>query len=363
MADSMILVTGFPGFIAGRLIKELVAHQPKSQFVLLVQPHMQDMANRRVRDIRAACPEFKGTFSVVLGDIREPNMGMGPDDRARFNKGITHVWHLAAVYELSVALTIAYDVNVVGTSRVLDYCETLPNLKRLLYISSCYVAGNRTGAVFEHELDLGQEFKNHYETTKFWAEKLVQERWEHVPTTIFRPAIVVGDSRTGETIKGDGPYFMFNLLMRLPPWLPMVNIGDSDAPVNLVPVDFLVSAMATISQGGKECEKRVYQLADPCPKTAGQVMDLAVEALDRAPIAGKMPLALANLAMNFRHVERLVQIPKEAMVYFNHPVTFDTQNTVDSLNATEIQCPDLALYLPILIEYARANPSIFHNFL
>ena len=103
-------------------------------------------------------------------------------------------------------------MNVEGTGNVLELCEGCSELERLNYVSTAYVAGERTGVVYEHELALGQGFKNHYESTKFQAEVWVREALDRVPTTIYRPAIVVGDSKTGETQKFDGPYYMLRTI-------------------------------------------------------------------------------------------------------------------------------------------------------
>src|SRR5688500_7879259 len=147
-------------------------------------------------------------IEVLPGDIGEPRLGLSDDEHQRLAGEVTLVFHLAAIYDLAVPLEIAQRVNVDGTGNVLDFCAAAKNLERLLYVSTAYVAGKRTGVVYEHELVMGQEFKNHYESTKFQAEVWVREMLDRVPTTIVRPGIVVGDSKTGETQKFDGPYFI-----------------------------------------------------------------------------------------------------------------------------------------------------------
>ena len=87
---------------------------------------------------------------------------------------------------------------------MLEFCARCRQLDRLNYVSTAYVAGKRTGTVYEHELILGQQHKNHYESTKFQAEVWVRETMDKVPTTVYRPAIVVGDSQTGETASSTG---------------------------------------------------------------------------------------------------------------------------------------------------------------
>jgi len=231
-------------------------------------------------------------------------------------------------------------------------------LERLLCVSTCYVSGDRTGRVLESELDKGQDFKNHYEATKFWAECEVQRRWDRIPTVIFRPAIVVGDSRTGETVKGDGPYYLIQLLLRLPRWVPMVYIGASDARINLVPVDFVVDAMAAIAQR-EDAAGHVFQLADPEPMAARELIDLVLKRMRRAPAWLTVPRPLFDGLLEVPGVRWFLEIPDEAFDYFNHRVEYDCSNTLRFLEGTGISCPHVSTYVDKLIAYAREHPEIF----
>lgn len=359
MKNPGVMITGFPGFIGGRLMKDLLGQQAEPlHYYFVVLPAFAQRAKEQCGELEREFTDFQGQWTVLEGDIRCRDLGISAEQLKPIRKKIIRLWHLAAVYDLGVPLPFAYGVNVDGTQHVLDFCETLPNFERLLYISTCYIAGMRHGMCYENELDCGQDFKNHYESTKFWAEKLVQHRWDKIPTVIFRPAIVVGDSKTGETIKGDGPYVMFQLLMRLPKWLPMVHVGPSEATVNVVPVDFLTEAMVEIS-GHENALGRVFQLADPMPMRANELMGLIVENLDRAPIIGTVPPALMEGLLTIKPIEKLMGIQKQAVGYFNHSVSYDVRNTMDALHETPVKCPPLASYLPTLIEYSRRHPSIF----
>src|SRR5205085_10688824 len=127
---------------------------------------------------------------------------------------------------------VAQHVNVDGTGNVLGLCAGCEKLGLFNYVSTAYVAGDRSGVVYEHELALGQGFKNHYESTKFQAELWVRQELDRVPTTIYRPAIVVGDSRTGETSKFDGPYYMLRTFARMNSG-PIPQFGRSEAPFHV----------------------------------------------------------------------------------------------------------------------------------
>src|SRR3954464_2680349 len=237
MADRTIVFTGFPGFIGARLIGRLLADDPAATVVALVEPRMVDKARPAAAKIDA------DRIEVQPGDITDPKLGLGDAGYKALAERTTSVHHLAAIYDLHVAAALAERVNVMGTQHIVDFCRAAPNLERHNYVSTAYVAGWRSGRVLESELAAGQSFKNHYESTKFAAEVAVRNTMDEIPTTIYRPAIVVGDSRTGETQKFDGPYYSLRTISR-PRGRPLPQIGRGDAPFNVVPVDFVVDAIA-----------------------------------------------------------------------------------------------------------------------
>lgn len=359
MEANGVFVTGFPGFIAGRLVSEILRRQEQPRhYYFLILPNFRFHAQKQCEELAKEHPQFADQWTLVEGDIRQPDLGMEAEILGELRKSVADVWHLAAIYDLAVPVHTAYAVNVEGTLHVLDFCESLENLHRHYYISTCFVAGDRNGKVTEGDLDCGQGFKNHYESTKFWAEKLVQHRWDRIPTTIFRPAIVVGDSRTGETIKGDGPYFMFQLLFKLPRWLPFAHVGPGEATLNVVPVDFLVSAMAQLAVTDGT-EGKVFQLADPKPYRVHDMLNMTIKTLNRAPAVGTVSDSWVVKLLEVPQISKTVGIPAQSLSYFNHPVDFDVTNTVEFLEKSDVSCPDFKDYLPTLISYAKAHPGIF----
>src|SRR4051812_3721699 len=235
--------TGFPGFIGKRLIRKLLSDDPDLRVVALVEENMVDRARASAADLQC-----EDRVEILQGDIGERDLGIPVTDYERLQRETTVAYHLAAIYNLAVPLKVALRVNVDGTGNVLDLCAGCEQLERLNYVSTAYVAGDRTGHVYEHELVMGQGFKNHYESTKFQAEAWVRDRMDEIPTTIYRPAIVVGDSRTGETQKFDGPYYMLRTIaLSAQRHTPIAQFGASGAPFNVVPVDFVVDALTAMS--------------------------------------------------------------------------------------------------------------------
>jgi thioester reductase-like protein len=344
------LVTGFPGFIGRRLVAALLERDTEVKVVALVEPRMQEVA----RPVAAAIDE--GRIELIAGDITDRRLGLDAADHERLTAEVRRVFHLAAIYDLAVPLETAQRVNVDGTGNVLDFCRAASGLERLAYVSTAYVAGRRTGVVYEHELIMGQEFKNHYESTKFQAEVWVRELLDEVPTTILRPAIVVGDSRTGETEKFDGPYYILRALSRAQRLgRAMPQFGRAGAKFNVVPVDYVVAAMVAAA-GDPAAIGHTLHLVDPDPMTASELVDLLSRLYTGQPPKGRVPAGLVERSLRLRWVREMFEgIPAESIAYLNHPVVYDARRTVDLLAGHGLVPPRFPDYAEAMVEFFRAN--------
>lgn len=347
------MITGFPGFIGKRLVRRLATDIPKASFDLLVEPRMAGPA-------RAALAAFddRKRFRVLLGDITDRKLGLEAGEIAKLAGGTTHVYHLAAVYDLAVASDLADRVNVDGTANVVDLCRRCDKLEHFHYASTAFVAGDRTGTVYEHELQMGQGFKNHYERTKFQAEVVVRAALDEVPTTIHRPAIVVGDSQTGETQKFDGPYYVLKIIAKLDRTrLPLVRLGTGRAPFNVVPVDFIVEALATLVSD-KAAVGETLHLTDPDPLTASEMYELLCATYAGRQPRGRIPGALTNQGMRLDAIRKQFGgAPREGLQYLDHVVRFDTRRAEALLDAHGIRCPGFHEYVEPMVDFFRAHEN------
>ena len=351
MASDQLLVTGFPGFIGSRLVASLIEGRPHARVIALVESSMADRARETARRIDSE------RIEVLTGDITDPRLGLADDDYERLAGAVTAVFHLAAIYNLAVPFDVAQRINVEGTANVLDLCSRAEHLERLNYVSTAFVAGLRDGVVYEHELSLGQSFKNHYESTKFQAELWVRHAMERIPTTIYRPAIVVGDSRTGETAKFDGPYFLLRMLSRLGSrGMPLARLG-SKAPFNVVPVDLVVDGIAAVSSDPESVGETLH-LVDPEPLSSRELFDaLAEEYAGRRPRLA-LPPAAADATLRFGPARRALDgIPRESLVYLTHAVDFDARRAGALLDRHGLRCPRLREYLPTLVAFFREHEN------
>jgi nucleoside-diphosphate-sugar epimerase len=346
-------LTGFPGFLATYLVRALNQRDRGSRFRLLVHSSQAEAAQQTVKRLVHEGMGPQERFELIPGDITQELLGLDSVTYYRMQLEVTHLFHLAAVYDLAVPAETAYQVNITGTRKVNRFVRDLRNLKRYVYFSTAYVSGRRMGRILESELDQGQNFKNHYESTKFEAERLVQALMSSVPTTIIRPAVTVGHSTTGETAKFDGMYFIMRFLDRFRR-LPIPNIGKGQSPFNIVPVDYVVKAAAHFAFI-HSAVNRVYHLTDPSPHTAREVYTMICERLLSKRPFFTIPSYFVSAALSLAWFRRWIGVEKETLEYFHSPAYYDTAHAQKDLRGTGIRCPDLKDYIGNCVEYYQKH--------
>jgi nucleoside-diphosphate-sugar epimerase len=357
---STFFLTGYPGFLAGNLVKQLVRdyHETIDHVYLLALPELHGQAKEEITNYARKQGVNADLFTVISGDITKPDLAIRAEVNDVLQENVTHVFHLAAVYDLAVPKDIAYQVNVIGTREVNNWVQTLDQLERYIYFSTAYVSGRREGRIYEHELREGQTFRNHYEHTKYEAELLVDDLKKSIPTTIIRSGVVKGDSKTGETIKFDGLYFMLNYLDRVRTFGVIPYFGDGEPEGNFVPSDYILQAssylgFAPVGKG------KTYHLTDPKPYKMKELLKMLSEHyLGRAP-KGKVPVSLVKTTLGAKPIRKWFHVEKEALDYFLVHSSYDCTQAVTDLQGSGISCPDLKDTLPSMIAFYRKYKDDF----
>ena len=350
-----LFVTGFPGFIADRLLERLARYP--CRFILLVQPSFIARAREEIARIAQLAGRPVDDFQIFEGDITRAELGLTPANAARALAETTRVFHLAAVYDLAVARDLALRVNVAGTTHVLQFARLMPSLRHFHYVSTCYVAGKREGVILETELSHEAGYRNFYEESKYLAEMEVDKLKHELPVTIHRPAVVCGDSQTGATVKYDGVYYLIHYLLSWPNVLSLINIGNHEVSLNLVPVDFVVDAMAALAFDGRAIGKTV-QLADPSPLTTNQLFNAITRSINGKRSRITAPATWVRFFLMLPPSPRITGLPHHAVPYFFVKQLYDTSQAQELLAPHGIHCPPFESYVDTIVDFARRNPVL-----
>ncbi len=353
--NETIFITGFPGFIASRLVHELA--RTDARLLLLVQPSFLDRARAEIQDIARETSRSPNKFELLTGDITAPQLGLDQRDLDKARSETTILFHLAAMYDLAVAREPAIVVNVGGTRKVNEFARSLKSLRHYHYISTCYVAGKRRGVILEAELRHDAGFRNYYEESKYLAELEVDALKTELPVTIHRPSVVCGDSQTGETMKYDGIYYLIRYLLKWPALLSALNIGNREVSLNLVPVDYVVSAMAALATDVRAVGKTI-QIADPNPFTTQQLFDTIARSINGKQSRLTIPLRLVEWSLMRQMMPRLSGLPHSAVPYFFLKQTYDTAEATRLLEPHGIRCPSFDTYAQTITEFAATHPVL-----
>jgi thioester reductase-like protein len=347
--SDVVFVTGYPGSIARRLLRAMVEarRERPPRVVALSLPSQGDSA-------RAELEALGVEHDLLEGDVTAMHLGLSGAEFKRLAGEVTEIWHLAALYDLSADPKLIRAVNVEGTRTLLDLARRARRLKRLHHFSSAYVSGDRTGVVLEDELDVGQRFDDPYARSKFEAELLVRHAQAEVPTTIYRPSMVVGDSRTGEIDRFDGPYFLALLLVAAPVAVPLPLPQEGGAPLNAVPVDFVVEAAVSIGANSAAVGRTVH-LVDPAPWSVRRVYELVAARVGKTLPRAQVPHRAVDAILRLPYLERIARPQRSALQHVNRLVLYNPRNMLDLLAGTGIRCPAIPTYVDRLVDFVKAH--------
>jgi len=334
------LVTGFPAFTARRLIAKMIEREPDTKLYVLARDKFAADAARLAGD-RA---------EILVGDVCDMDLGLSSAEYRALSRELTRIHHLAGIYFMGVDDDTARRVNVGGTRTVLDLARDTGRLERLVHWSTAMVSGDRDGTVYEEDLDAGQRFHNGYERTKYDAERLVRQAMRQMPITVIRPSIIVGDSTTGEIDKLDGPYYLMVLIATNASKMRLPMFGRGDAPLNLVPIDYVVDAAWQVARDDDSAGK-TFHIVDPQPLTARAVFDGVAEHAQTEKPRGHIPRPLARAVLRTPGLARLGRGPLAFLDQLDRVVHYDQTNTARALAGTRITCPPLADYLGVLVQH------------
>ncbi|PTL60605.1 SDR family oxidoreductase [Paraconexibacter algicola] len=367
------VVTGATGFIGRHLVAELLANRKGDVHVLVRSGSKKKLAAL----MEGWGPQAAKRVKPVVGDLAKPRLGVSKKWIAEHQGKIGHVFHLAAIYDMTADDATNELLNTGGTRHAVEFANAV-GAGIFHHTSSVAAAGAHRGLFREDMFDEGQKLPSAYHRTKFESEKIARTETE-IPFRVYRPAVVVGHSQTGEMDKIDGPYYFFKLIQKLrdamPPWLPLV--GPELGHTNIVPVDFVAKAMDHIAHQ-KGLDGQAFHLTAPKSIRSGEVLNIfartahapqfairvdkkLTDALPKGTIS--MLLKLPALKGIRDGILKDVGIPPEVVEHVGFSCQFDTRDTERALKGSGIAVPPLEDYADVLWQYyeRHLDPELFKD--
>jgi thioester reductase-like protein len=363
-------VTGATGFIGRHLVERLLERD--GDIHVLVREGSQERLDALIA--RWGRPE---RIKKVVGDLQEPRLGLSDEQIDELRGRIEHVFHLAAIYDMTAPDEANEKLNVEGTRNAVDLANAL-HAGHLHHVSSVAAAGEFKGFFREDMFDEGQRLPSAYHRTKFESEKVVREH-ASVPWRIYRPAIVVGHSQTGEMDKIDGPYYFFKAIQKaraaLPEWFPLV--GPELGYTNIVPVDYVAAAMDHIAHK-PGLNFQAFHLTNPKPMRVGESLNAFAKAAHAPQLALRidkrltdaLPKGTLSMLMKLPQARDLrrtlladLGIPDEVVDHMALRPQFDTRDTEHALAGSGIEVPELHTYADKLWDYweRMLDPDLYKD--
>jgi NAD(P)-dependent dehydrogenase (short-subunit alcohol dehydrogenase family) len=347
-------ITGGTGFLGRYVVRELLARGAAGSIFVLVR----GASRTKLQQLQAWWGPGAESVIAIEGDLSAPALGVSAADRSWLRGRVTHFFHLAALYDIDASDEALQQANVAGTRHALELAQEL-GASCFHHCSSIAAAGAYRGTFTEEMFEEAGALDHAYFRTKHEAEALVR-RQRRVPWRIYRPGMIVGDSRSGHITKVDGPYYFFKALQilrrNLPAWVP--TVGLEGGYVNLVPVDYVAAAMVHLSRV-KDQDGRCFHLTDPHPRHAGEVLNLFARA-GHAPSMGLridsellrfVPEAVSGALRDLRPLQAVadqlladLQLPRSVLQFLDMPTLFDSVRAQTLLQGSDIRLPRLEDY-------------------
>lgn len=346
MPTETVLLTGLPTLLARRVAERLLSGSD-SRIVAVVRQKFLDEAGA----FREELPEgLRERLTLLEGDAAAMDLGLSGLEYLRLAREVDVIHHAAQVSYMGVDERAA-DVNVRGAREAIELARAADHLRVLVHYSTAYVSGDRRGVVLEGELDKGQKPRNVVEATKLRAEKLVRAATD-VRSVVLRPSTIVGDSRTGEVDRLDGPYLLVLLLLTTPVEVALPFPTFPDARMHLVPVDWVAAASVAIANDARAVGQ-TFHLVDPDPPTVRRVAEMLAQATGRREPRGFIPANLARAILGAPGLDRIARSPRAFLDQLGTDVRFDARNAQALLSGTGLVVPAFDAYVDALVQHVR----------
>jgi thioester reductase-like protein len=353
------LLTGFPRSELARLVlARLLENDPEETVTCLVPARFQALAQEWLAALPLAQRE---RVSTLEGDVSALDMGLSGAEFNALAARVQTIHHCAAVTYSGAALAQAEAVNVGGTYEVVELARSAPGLQRLVHWSTVAAAGERQGARGErfgrarpvvYEDDLMEPHGSRLVHTRYRAERMIRKAQSELPITVIRPAMLVGDSRSGQLARLEGAHLLIAGLLTAPRELPVPRPLRGDALLQVVPIDYAVEAGLTLARA-KDATGRTFHVVDPAPASLNEALTLIAELLGKPPPRGNLPGVFAQALLKLPLVDKLVHAQRALLEELGRDVVYDDSHARPVLARAGISCPPFSSYAGKLVAHVE----------
>ena len=358
--ERSILITGTTGFVGMEVLARFLQGSRRHVFALIRARDDAD-AHERLRAVLATtfgdADAHPGRVTAVGGDIEQPGLGLDPGRLDEIARQVDRVLHAAASVSFELGIAESRGINLGGTQHMLgfaDRAQQLGGLHRFTYVSTAYVAGTHRGEFSEQDYDVGQEFRNAYERSKWESEGTVRAASSRLPVQIARPSIIVGEQASGWTIAFN---VLYGPLRALSTGAYRVAPLNLKAPVDVVPIDYVADALFELCSAGPD--GTFHLVAGDRATTVGRLAQMTTDRFHR-PMPRIVPPAiyravypLLRLAAHGR--QRLALEHTQVFIpYLDIGVHFKDSATRARLEPAGVTVLSVEDYFPRLLDFALA---------
>ncbi len=357
-----IFLTGSTGYIGAHVAANLLRDHGAALNVLVRARDAGEAESRlwQALQLHLEFPQFyeflQTRVRVFRGDLTEPGFGLERDEYDRLIHTTDSVIHCAASLNRKSEKS-CLNVNLRGTLEVLTlarHIEHYHGLRRFSEVSTVAVAGKRQNEVVREDTSIDWDRSDYdpYARTKKFCEHMTRMLLPETPKTIFRPSIVLGDSRHPETTQFD----MVKAFVFLA-GLPMLPFRSSDK-IDIVNVDFVAEAIATLHQKDRP-EHEIYHLSSGVhSQTFGEITRALASAQNKrapvfVPVAERPFTGSVNFLANRKGaIGKDASLLKVFMPYLVWNTVFDNTRVTAELGKKPVL---FAQYCYPLLKFSREN--------